>query len=259
LSEWRNGHADITQVYQYYGIRPYFTSAELTDQNRNTVNRPGEVERADKVIGTTVHNTQNERLGRVTDLIVDLRGGRVVEVILASGGFLGMGDEHSAVPPQAFHLGTEPDTLVLDTTKDALANAPHFKSSEWPDFNNSEQVTAVYHAYNVEPNFTAAAADNTAQNTGDRSRGTLTPLNQGTSDSDMEITRQIRKQIMADDTLSVNAHNVKVITVNGKVALRGTVNNQDEKRKIDDIATKVATPGNVDDQIQVENRTSSTQ
>lgn len=259
LSEWPNNvrQGDISTVYQYYGTKPYFTSEEVTDQNKNALNRLGEVERADKLIGTTVHNMQNDRLGKVHDLIVDLHGGRVVEVILASGGFLGMGDEFSAVPPQSFHGGTESDTLVLDTTKDALSNAPHFKSSEWPEYNN-EQVTTVYHAYNVQPNF-STDADNTAQNVRDRSGNTLTPVNQGTSDADMETTREIRKQIMADESLSVNAHNVKVITLNGKVTLRGTVNNPDEKRKIADIAAKVATPGNVDDQLQVENRTSSTQ
>jgi len=57
--------------------------------------------------------------------------------------------------------------------------------------------------------------------------------------------------------LSVDARNIKIITQNGRVTLRGTVDNQDEKRKIEEIANKVASAGNVDDQLQVENTSRS--
>jgi sporulation protein YlmC with PRC-barrel domain len=263
LSEWDANvtQPTVTEVYHYYGAAPYFGVEVQTEEGKHPTEKTyqlGNVVRTDKLMGSTVHNVQDERLGKVDDLIVDLPAGRVAEVVLASGGFLGLGDELSAVPPQAFRQGTEPDTIVLDTSKDALTSAPHFKSSEWPDFNNPEYVTSVYRAYNVEPYYNA---DNTAQNTTDRSGNSLTPMNQGTSQSDIETTREIRKEIMAADGLSVNARNVKVITVDGKVTLRGTVNTGDEKRIIDDIAAKVATRVNVDDQLMVENssRTSSIQ
>jgi hyperosmotically inducible protein len=51
----------------------------------------------------------------------------------------------------------------------------------------------------------------------------------------------------------VNAQNVKIITVNGRVTLRGPVNNEDEKRQIADIASKATSPTSVDNQLQVEN------
>ena len=184
--------------------------------------------------------------------MVDLPAGRVVEVVVASGGFLGMGDELSAVPPQSFRLEAEPDALVLDTTKESLAAAPHFKPAEWPHANNPEQVGTVYHAYNVEPYFDTNAVDNTSQNVRDRADDALTPLSQGNSPADVDTTRQIRKQIMAAEGLSVNARNVKVITIDGKVTLRGPVNNEAEKRQIGDIAAAVASPANVDNQLQVE-------
>jgi hyperosmotically inducible periplasmic protein len=79
----------------------------------------------------------------------------------------------------------------------------------------------------------------------------LTPLNQGTSPEDVDTTRQIRQQIMAINGLSVDAQNVKIITINGRVTLRGPVNSEDEKRQIADIAARVAPPANVDNQLQV--------
>ncbi|MGD0816414.1 MAG: PRC-barrel domain-containing protein [Verrucomicrobiota bacterium] len=258
LSQWSDNvrQPELGQIYNYYGSRPYFATNEQADQNV-TAHRLGEVQRADKLMGTTVHNLQGERLGKVDDLVVDLPAGRLIEVILSSGGFLGLGNELSAIPAQSFRQGNEPDSLLLDTSKETLSSAPYFKSSEWPDLNQSNQVSAVYRVYNVEPDFATNAPDNTAQNARDRAGTTRTPLDQGSSQADMETTLQIRKQIMDAGKLSVDARNIKIITQNGRVTLRGTVDNQDEKRKIEEIANKVASAGNVDDQLQVENTSRS--
>ena len=87
--------------------------------------------------------------------------------------------------------------------------------------------------------------DNTARNARDRDGKTLTPLDQGSSNNDTEITAQIRKEIIARNDMSVNARNVKIITQNGKVTLRGPVNNADEKRLIAEIAGRIVRPDNV--------------
>ena len=91
----------------------------------------GTVSRATKLIGTTTVNNQNEKLGKVENLMIDLPSGRIVEVIVASGGFLGIDAEMSAVPPQAFRYDVDEGALTLNTTKAALGAAPHFKNSEW--------------------------------------------------------------------------------------------------------------------------------
>jgi osmotically-inducible protein OsmY len=51
--------------------------------------------------------------------------------------------------------------------------------------------------------------------------------------------------------MTINAKNVKIITLNGRVTLRGPVNTADEKSRIGDIANRIATPGNVDNQLEV--------
>jgi osmotically-inducible protein OsmY len=118
----------------------------------------------------------------------------------------------------------------------------------------------VYHAYKVEPYFntdTTTDADNTRRNVRDRDNGTLTPLDQGNSHADVNTTAQIRKEIIADSGMSVNAQNVKIITIDGRVTLRGPVNSEEEKRLIGEIADRVAHAGNVDNQLEVKLTNSS--
>src|ERR1019366_9265023 len=97
----------------------------------------------------------------------------------------------------------------------------------------------------------AKPADNSAQNVRDRQNAATTPMQQGESDSDISITKRIRQGVIANKSLSVNAHNVKIITRDGNVTLRGPVNSDDEKRAIMDIATKVADASAIDNQIDV--------
>jgi osmotically-inducible protein OsmY len=94
-------------------------------------------------------------------------------------------------------------------------------------------------------------ADNTAVNARDRNSHTVTPMDQGNSTADLNTTAQIRKQIIADKSMSVNAQNVKIITANGRVVLRGPVNSTDEKRHVCDLAKNVAGFQNVEDQLEV--------
>ena len=95
-------------------------------------------------------------------------------------------------------------------------------------------------------------ADNTARNVRDRDDRTATPMDQGGSEGDRTITAEIRKQITDNDGLSTNAKNVKVITQDGVVTLRGPVKTAQEKTTVAGIARKAAGVKRVDDQIEVE-------
>jgi len=218
------------------------------------VSRLGQVQRASKLMGTAVDNLQNEKLGKVENLLVDLPSGRVVAIVVSSGGFLGMGDELSAIPPTALRFTTARDTLQLDTSKEMLSSAPHFKANQWPDFAQPNYASGVYRAYKVEPYFVSDAtteADNTARNVRDRNSSSLTPLDQGNNQADLDTTAQIRKEIIAGKNMSVNARNVKIITKSGQVTLRGPVNTAEEKRLIGDIAGRIVRAENVDNQLEV--------
>ena len=95
------------------------------------------------------------------------------------------------------------------------------------------------------------APDNTARNMRDRDGKELTPFDQGSSKSDTEITAAIRKRIMAGKDMSLNAQNVKIITQNGKVTLRGPVDSTEEKRLIAEIAGRIVHPDQVNCQLEV--------
>lgn len=91
---------------------------------------------------------------------------------------------------------------------------------------------------------------NTGVNERDREGTEKTPIDQNENQADINFTAEIRKQVV-DAKLSVDAQNVKIITQDGKVTLRGPVATEDEKTRIGEIAEKVSGPGNVDNQLEV--------
>ena len=96
----------------------------------------GKVNKASSLIGMDVRNSQNERLGEIKDLAVDLRSGNIAYVVLSVGGFLGIGDKYVAIPPNAFELAPDAEKLVLNADKAKLQNAPSFAKTSWPELNS---------------------------------------------------------------------------------------------------------------------------
>jgi hypothetical protein len=91
---------------------------------------------------------------------------------------------------------------------------------------------------------------NTGVNVRDRGGAAKTPIDQNENKGDVQITADIRQRVV-DTKMSVNAQNVKIITQNGKVTLRGPVATADEKQRIEEIAVAVAGADNVDSQLEV--------
>jgi hyperosmotically inducible protein len=100
------------------------------------------------------------------------------------------------------------------------------------------------------PSDEAVLPDDTANNVRDREGKTLTPMDQSSDPKDIEITRQIRKAVMADDTLSTTAKNIKIITIDGTATLRGPVESSTERINIGKKANVIA-PGKVNNQLEV--------
>ena len=95
------------------------------------------------------------------------------------------------------------------------------------------------------------SADNTARNERDRSGDTKTSGDQSNSPEDIKVTAAIRRAIVGDGSLSMTAKNVKIITVDGVVTLRGPVNNAKEKASIGKLAQSAAGKAKVDNQLEV--------
>ena len=94
-------------------------------------------------------------------------------------------------------------------------------------------------------------ADNTATNERDRSGETQTSSDQSNSSADLKITQAIRQALMKDSELSTTAKNIKIITDNGQVTLRGPVKTAQEKAKIGQLARSAAGGAKIDDQLDV--------
>ena len=104
---------------------------------------------------------------------------------------------------------------------------------------------------NKQVSQTAVEPDNSGRNVRDRDDQNKTTGDQSENEADRTITQNIRRAVTADDSLSTNATNVKIITNNGTVTLRGPVKSEKEKAEIVAKAKQVAGAKSVDNQLEV--------
>jgi hyperosmotically inducible protein len=95
------------------------------------------------------------------------------------------------------------------------------------------------------------APDNSGINVRDRSNDAVTAGEQSNSKEDLKLTAKIRRAIVKDKSLSTMAHNVKIVSLNGAVTLRGPVKSDEEKATIDAKAQAIAGTEKVDNQLEV--------
>lgn len=94
-------------------------------------------------------------------------------------------------------------------------------------------------------------ADNSGRNAADATGATVSAADQSKSDVDVEITRSIRKAVMATEGMSINAKNAKIITIGGIVTLRGPVGNENEKNAIAAMAKSVSGVTRVNNELEI--------
>lgn len=99
--------------------------------------------------------------------------------------------------------------------------------------------------------FGEASADNTKRNERDRNVNALTPGDQEENEADRTLTQRVRQEVVKQDALSMTAKNVKIITRNGVVTLRGPVRSEEERSQIARIAQSVGGVGRVDNQLEI--------
>ena len=108
----------------------------------------------------------------------------------------------------------------------------------------AEQNTAFHLAANSE-------LENTERNVRDKDNATLTPEDQKETKKDIQITAQIRKTVVRDKSLSIDAQNAKIITRSGVVTLRGPVASEAESKTLQKIAKKTRGVVKVDNQLEI--------
>lgn len=93
--------------------------------------------------------------------------------------------------------------------------------------------------------------DNTKVNKADRAKGAVTADQQKENAADRDLTKKIRQAVVGDKSLSTYAHNVKIVTQNGQVTLKGPVRSEQEKTAVEAKATEIAGAGKVTNEITV--------
>jgi len=244
LSKWAEHckSRNVAEVYRYFDQELFFAADGQDSRSGNTSTEPlGHVQRSSKLLYLPVKNLQDELLGNVNAFLYNLPLGRILHVIVLAPG---NSSSKSVIPARALRFNAKYDALCLDISKKAFRDEPRFKWL-YDREDNFQQETYS--------NTKVAANDgvNTRQNLVEGKVNVYTPLAQGANFRDVNKTYRIYDAMRADASLSQNAENVEVGTLNGRTTLRGHVNTEEGKRVIGEIATKAGQPENVSNLLEV--------
>jgi hyperosmotically inducible periplasmic protein len=112
-------------------------------------------------------------------------------------------------------------------------------------------LTGTWIMASAQDNSQQPAPDNTKVNERDKDKSQPTADQQKDNRSDRDITQQIRQSVMKDKSLSTYAHNVKIVSQNGMVTLKGPVSSDDEKRAVETKAAEVVGQDKVTSELEV--------
>lgn len=111
----------------------------------------GNVHRVSELLNAKVHNAQNQQIGQVQDLMIDLPRAHVLYVILSAAPAVGKGDNLFAIPPNAFTPASDKKTLVTGLDKAKLEAAPRFSRANLRELANPTKATEIYQYYGKQP------------------------------------------------------------------------------------------------------------
>lgn len=112
--------------------------AQLPVQAQPPAAAPGQADlfRGSRIIGTSVRDRNDRKIGLIRDLILDSRRGEVAYAVVNFGGVLGVGAKYHAVPWQALERSDNGRYYVLSVDRKTIADAPAFDRGRWPDMSN---------------------------------------------------------------------------------------------------------------------------
>lgn len=107
------------------------------NDGKRFANTPVKFLTADTITGNKVYNAENEKLGDVKDLMLNIHTGQVEYVVIEFGGFLGIGEKYFAVPFKALILDTNRHAFIFNQKREVLEMAPGFDREHWPETNSN--------------------------------------------------------------------------------------------------------------------------
>jgi sporulation protein YlmC with PRC-barrel domain len=128
------------------------TGAKIVGKESRSATGPGpDVMAAATLDGNKVLSSDGDDVGKVKDIMLDVRSGRIAYAVLSSGGFLGIGDKLLAIPWHAPTLDTERKCFQLAMSSERVKNAPGFDKDHWPSMADQTWATSVHQYYGSEP------------------------------------------------------------------------------------------------------------
>lgn len=111
---------------------------------------------ASTITGDEVCNLQDEKLGKIQDLMLDLHSGQIRYAVLSSGGFLGLGERMFAIPWRALQQDKGNKRFLLDVAVERLKQAPGFDKERWPNMADEKWSSRVESYYTTRADSTRA-------------------------------------------------------------------------------------------------------
>lgn len=135
-----------------YGSGQKGTGTTRVVGGQDNLSGPGpQVMGADTLIGDAVVNEQDEKLGKIEEIMIDVPTGRVAYAVLSFGGMLGIGDKLFAIPWQALTLDADRKVFVLNADRQTLENAPGFDKNHWPSMADQQWASDIHSYYGARP------------------------------------------------------------------------------------------------------------
>jgi len=112
--------------------------ANMTGENHtgNKPNTPVKYLTSSTIVGDKVFNHLGEDLGKIKEIMLDIREGKIEYVVIEFGGFLGIAEKLFAVPFKALSIDTERHAFILNQKREVLEKAPGFDKDHWPETNS---------------------------------------------------------------------------------------------------------------------------
>ena len=196
---------------------------ELKVSEQESQQQVTDANKASKIVGMKVKNKQDEDLGKVSDLVVDFKSGKIAYAVLSSGGTLGFGGKMVAIPVEALTLLPGEKVFTVDLQKQQLAQAPGFTENDWPNLDAAQTGKTIGLAQSKSPKEMEAAggtASPSQQTQGSGASGSITNLQQlaaGADPSTLEGKQVTLSNAKADEVVGQNL--ICVSSENGQKAL----------------------------------------
>jgi sporulation protein YlmC with PRC-barrel domain len=182
--------------------------------------------------GYKVQNAAGEDLGRIDDLVLDQKTGRVQYAVLAFGGIFGMGNRLVAIPWPSLRLRNDNKVFVLNIDKETLQHAPSFDKAHWPDMSLPEWRDKIetYFTYNPAEEPQIAEGSEYIEDG---------PHAISVEDEREEqgLSRRVEFELEAAEAFEMKA--IQITVVDGTVILNGKVGSRAELILADNIARAV--------------------